>query len=320
MFLKYAALVVLCLMALIAACGMAARWIDADGVAPIVQSIFPLFGTLAIAAFVAGVGVTAVVGPTRPMLIALVGLLLIAAVPVALAVPTLVPHTVHSRPGDEVIMTSNMEFGQASAAPIMAAVRAHHVDTLVLEEVTPDALERLDAAGLRNLLPHRVGRTRTDFRGTVIASAHPLTEESSFVPYDGAGMPVARVQTPEGAYLLRGVHTYAPLPNLTTRWRAGLDEVRGWRARQPTDMPLVIAGDFNASTAMPAFRRAIAGMTDAQRATGSGWVRTWPNGRSFPPFIALDHILVRDFDVVASGRVTVADTDHRAVWARVRLR
>ncbi|MBO1755145.1 endonuclease/exonuclease/phosphatase family protein [Allobranchiibius sp. CTAmp26] len=319
-YLAPAALITLVVLALVAACGIAARWIDRDGLTPVVQSIFPLFGLLAVGVFVLALAVGAWVGFSRPMQVLLVLLLLLAAVPAALAVPTLVSHTVRGRPGDEVIMTSNMEFGRASTAPIMAAVRAHHVETLVLVEVTPDALRRLDAAGLRTLLPHRVGETRTDFRGTVIASSHPLTEERSSVPDGGAGMPVAQVRTAAGSYLLRGVHTYAPLPDLAPKWRAGLDELRTWHSRQPVGEPLVMAGDFNASTAMPAFRRAASGMTDAQRATGSGWVRTWPNGRSYPPFVALDHILLRDADVVSSGSVTVADTDHRAVWARVRLR
>ena len=317
--MKYLALVVLVTLALLAACGIASRWIDRDGLTPVVQSAFPLFGFLAAAVFVLAVALSARVGLSRPMLVLLAALLLVAAVPTALAIPALVPHTVSSRPGDEVIMTSNMEFGHASAAPIMAAVRDHHVQTLVLVEVTPEGLGRLDAAGLRDLLPHRVGRTQTDFRGTVIASVHPLTQERATVPSGGAEMPVARVSTPAGSYLLRGVHTYAPLPDLVPAWRAGLRELDSWRSRQPADEPLVMTGDFNASTAMPAFRRVASGMTDAQRATGSGWVRTWPHGRSYPPFVALDHVLLRGFAVVASGTVTVSDTDHRAVWARVRL-
>lgn len=319
-YLAAVVLAVLVLLALFAACGIAARWIDRDGLTPAVQSIFPLFGFLAAGVLLVALAMCFRVGFSRPMQVVLALSLLIAVVPTALAISALLPHTVRGRPGDEVIMTSNMEFGRAAAAPIMAAVRAHHVETLVLVEVTPDALRRLDSAGLSTLMPHRVGETRTDFRGTVIASSHPLVQGSSSVPDGGAEMPVARVRTPAGSYLLRGVHTYAPLPDLVPKWRAGLDEVRTWRSRQPAGEPLVMAGDFNASTAMPAFRRVSSGMTDAQRATGSGWVRTWPNGRSYPPFVALDHILLRHFDVVSSGRVTVADTDHRAVWARVRLR
>lgn len=100
------------------------------------------------------------------------------------------------------------------------------------------------------------------------------------------------------------------------KWHADLSGLRAWRATQPDSTPVVLAGDFNSSSAMPAFRRLATGLVDAQRATGSGWVRTWPHGKPYPPFVALDHVLLRGFEVVASGTVTVPDTDHRAIWAR----
>jgi endonuclease/exonuclease/phosphatase (EEP) superfamily protein YafD len=58
-------------------------------------------------------------------------------------------------------------------------------------------------------------------------------------------------------------------------------------------------------------------MTDAHRAAGLGWVRTWPMGSGVPPFIQLDHMLERGLQVVDAGTVTIADTDHRAIWARL---
>jgi endonuclease/exonuclease/phosphatase (EEP) superfamily protein YafD len=51
---------------------------------------------------------------------------------------------------------------------------------------------------------------------------------------------------------------------------------------------------------------------------GAGWVRTWPLGRRVPPFVQLDHVLVRGFDVVAAETTAIGDTDHAAVWATLR--
>lgn len=299
-------------MATVGTLGMLTRWLDVRGLVPTLQSLLPMFGCAVVLALVVAVVL-------RSWSLSLV-IAVPALVAIALAVPTLIPHTVHSQPGDEVIMTSNMEFGAASATSIVSAVRARGVQTLVLVEVTPDAISRLDRAGLNGLLPHRVGQTRTDFRGTLILSSHRLTAQSAPVVGDGALMPVARVHTCAGDYVLRGVHTYAPLPQIVRKWHADLDGLRAWRATQPSSTPVIVTGDFNASSAMPVFRRMAEGMTDAQRATGSGWVRTWPNGKSpLPAFVALDHVLVRGFEVVASGTVTIRETDHRAVWARVRL-
>ncbi len=320
MVVKQLAVVVIGLAGVAAAFGIAMRWWDRAGLAPIVQSLFPLFGVLAVLVFLAALALGLGTHAGRRPMLALIPLAVLAGIPLTLAVPTLRSHTVPARQDDETIMISNMEFGAASATNIVQAVRAHRVQTLVLVEVTPDGLRRLDEAGLRSLLPQRVGATRTDFRGTLIASAHPLQERSAPVPEGSASMPAAQVQTGSGSYLLRGVHTYAPLPDLAAKWRAGLADLSGWSARQPGGQPLVLAGDFNSSSAMPAFRQATKGLVDAQRATGSGWVRTWPNGKSVPPFVALDHVLVKGFDVVASGSVEIQDTDHRAVWARVHLR
>lgn len=84
-----------------------------------------------------------------------------------------------------------------------------------------------------------------------------------------------------------------------------------------------MAGDFNASSAMPGFRNVAQTMTDSLRATGAGWVRTWPNESRIPPFIQLDHVLVRvpgrASPVVDSGVDRVANTDHYAVWARLSV-
>src|SRR5690242_10593250 len=53
------------------------------------------------------------------------------------------------------VMTVNMLKGTADAAAIVELVRAHRVDLLALQELTPEAENRLDAAGLAELLPNR---------------------------------------------------------------------------------------------------------------------------------------------------------------------
>ncbi len=309
--LRTAALVVVWTMVVLGLAGLALRWVDADGYLPILQSALPVFGVPVVLALVASLALR-----DRP---AVLGASLATALVIVLAAPTLIPHRVSARDGDEVVMTANMEFGRGSVPTIMRAVRDHHVDTIVLVEVTPGALRHLDADGLARLMPHRVGATRTDFRGTVIASAHPLRAEPASVPDGGALMPAALVSTAHGDYRLRGVHTYAPLPNIAAQWRRGLEELRRWQRAQPRDTPVVLAGDFNSGFAMPAFRHLASGLTDSARESGRGLVRTWPHGRRYPPFTALDHVLTRDARVVSTGEVSVPNTDHRAIWARLRM-
>lgn len=191
--MRTTALVFSAIVSASAALGLLTRWLDVQGVMPLLQALLPVSGWMAVLALLVVLALRAwKLGPfvAVPAVVAL-----------ALAAPALIPHTVRPQPGDEVIMTSNMEFGAASASSIVAAVRAHHVQTLVLEEITPDGLSRLERAGLSRLLPHRVGATRTDFRGTLIVSAHRLSSQGAPTTGDGALMPVARVHAGGGGGL-----------------------------------------------------------------------------------------------------------------------
>ena len=133
--------------------------------------------------------------------------------------------------------------------------------------------------------------------------------------------PIVSIHRSSGTILLRAIHARPPTLSGAADWRLGLAEIQAWRERQPLGQPMVMAGDFNASWDHPGFRAVAETMTDAHRATGQGWVRTWPQGRRLiRPYVALDHVLVRGLGVVDAGVVHLPNTDHAAVWARVSLR
>src|SRR4029078_9107392 len=114
-------------------------------------------------------------------------------------------------------------------------------------------------------------------------------------------------------------------------WHQDLDRIHDWQLAQPADQPLLLAGDFNASHSHPAFPTMLDrltaapshpacgtmldGLTDPHRATGGGWVRTWPQGRRIPPFVQLDHVLGRGVTAV-DARLTAVPG---AAPASVRL-
>lgn len=222
---------------------------------------------------------------------------------------------------DLVVMSANLEYGGADAQSLVTAAREHRVDVLVLLEITPAAVERLRIAGLDSLLPDSVGRSSQDAGGTIIRSRIPLTlvepglDHVSHYAFDE---PVVSMHRPGGDVVLRAVHSLPPSPSGAADWRSGLADLQAWRERQLADQPLVMAGDFNSSQDHPGFRRVAETMTDAHRAAGQGWVRTWSQGRRLiPPFIQLDHVLIRGLGVVDAGVVHLPDTDHAAIWARL---
>lgn len=291
--------------------GVAVRWVDGTSILPLVQAFFPCFGLLAVVLLVA----SAVARYPWLILFAI----LVALPPVVLGVSALRTDTVAAGPRDEIVMSANLEWGHADSRQLIAAVRRERVTTLVLQECTAAELRALERDGLDAVLPQQAGEARPGIRGTVVRSTHPLQLVAEHSAGRFPSSPDVRVETRAGEYRLRAVHTPAPLPNIVSDWRSALRSLAHWRAAQPAAQRLVMAGDFNASRAMPGFRQVSSGLTDASDATGSGWRRTWPHGKAIPPFVQLDHVLSRGFGVVADGTVAIGGTDHLAYWARLRM-
>ena len=295
---------------------IALRWVDSRvGLVAVLQSMVPLGGILVAVVFV-GASVTR----RWPVTIAAGALL---ALCVALAVPSLSSHRVAPGRDDLVVMSANLLYGAADAQTLMDAARAHRVDVLVLVEVTPAAVERLGAAGLDALLPESAGRSSPDSSGAIVRSRIPMTvvqpRPDQVSPRDPHEL-VVSLHLAGADVLLRAVHSLPPALSGAAGWRSGLADLQAWRLRQPPGQPLVMAGDFNASWGHPGYRAIARTMTDAHRAAGQRWVRTWPAGRRLiRPFVQLDHVLTRGLGVVDAGVVGVPKTDHAAVWARLAL-
>ena len=295
---------------------IALRWVDSRvGLVAVLQSMVPLGGILVAVVFV-GASLTR----RWPVTIASGALL---ALCVALAAPSVLGHRVAPGRDDLVVMSANLQYGAADAETLVAAVRAHRVDVLVLVEVTPAAVERLGAAGLEVVLPESAGRLSPDANRSIVRSRIPMTvvqpRPDQVSPWDPQEV-VVSLHLAGDDVLLRAVHPLPPALSGAADWRAGLADLQAWRERQPPGQPLVLAGDFNASWGHPGYRAIAQTMTDAHRAAGQGWVRTWPQGRRLiRPFVQLDHVLTRGLDVVDAGVVRVPKTDHAAVWARLAL-
>ncbi|GAA3130069.1 endonuclease/exonuclease/phosphatase family protein [Planomonospora alba] len=216
------------------------------------------------------------------------------------------------------VLTVNLLFGRADTGAVMDLVRRLRPDVLSTQELTPEMVERLDAAGLAELLPHRVLEADWGASGSGLYSRYPMTPLKGLFRPVGHNMPAARV-TPPGAGPVEvvDVHPYAPIGEEVDEWAAGLDAL-------PPASPgtvRILAGDFNASLDHAAMRRLLdRGYADAADRTGQGLVPTWPAGRRIPPIITIDHVLVdRRVSVNEVSVHTLPGTDHRAVFADLRL-
>ncbi len=254
-------------------------------------------------------------------------------VPVGLAVavagvvagPVFISHASPGADHDLTVMAANLKLGQADAEQLMAAVREHGVDVLVLTEVTPAEVERLDAEGADAYFTSREGQAEVDSStGTLVWSRYPLSPvdpgDDGSLEHTANRQPEVAVSVSGERVRLKAVHAMSPLPTTMGQWRASLLALQGWRERQPGGEAFVLAGDFNSSAGHPGFRAVADGTVDAQRAAGQGWVRTWPfAGQRLPAYVQLDHLLSRGLTLVEAGQVAMHGTDHAAVWAAYAL-
>jgi endonuclease/exonuclease/phosphatase family metal-dependent hydrolase len=222
-------------------------------------------------------------------------------------------------------MTSNLFMGRGDARAVVRLVREQGVDVLGLEELPPDELARLDAAGLRELLPYRNVDARPGAGGTGLFSRFPLTRRKPYNSVGRNGEPRALVRVPGARpFELQVVHPPPPINGQAPLWRHMLSELPKpflGDARRAPGPPQMLIGDFNATLDHAQLRDLLGdgGYVDAADATGKGYKTTWPAGRRFPPEITIDHILLdprmRADDVTVH---VVPRSDHRALIATVR--
>lgn len=208
------------------------------------------------------------------------------------------------------VMTSNIEYGHGDVSVIADAVRDHDVDLLAVEEITPDALRRLERTGALAGLPYRLGGTDRTLHGTMVFSRTPVTD-------------VRRVPTgmQSWAFTVDGWRVLAVHPSAPTvaRWA---DDERVLRRTAQAEHPDLMLGDFNATLDHAPLRRLLdTGLRDAAEVSDAGWQPTWPvGGFAGLPFAAaaIDHVLVGpDLTALSTSTVTVPDTDHKSLVAVV---
>ena len=217
-----------------------------------------------------------------------------------------------------VVMSSNMQIGDADADAIARLVREHRVDVLSLQELTPEAVARLDAAGIRRLLPARVLQARAIASGSGLMARRGLRRIGGDDPARHAQPEAAFALARGGALRIKVVHPVPPISGPgTAAWRR---ELRGLPGPSTGRVPRLLVGDFNATLDHRELRRLLKrGFYDAADATGDGLSTTWPVGGSLP-MITIDHVLVPRAVRVRRVRVyEVPGSDHRAIIAELVL-
>jgi endonuclease/exonuclease/phosphatase (EEP) superfamily protein YafD len=198
------------------------------------------------------------------------------------------------------------------------ALVAQGADVVVLTEFTPEFLQAFRRAGSERAYPHRILRDRPDTQGMAVFSRVPVDR-----PVRQASLYRTEVtlRPPDAAPLhLVAVHVPAPTSSGVQGWAEEFARLTG--RVEGLDGPVVVAGDFNATSGNRPFRHLAdtAGLRDAQDAGGGGFGGTWSLGSAWPPLLRLDHVMVaRAVQVAAFRFVPPLGSDHRGIVAELRL-
>lgn len=218
------------------------------------------------------------------------------------------------------VASVNLYYGQVDARAVVDLIRSYQVDVVSLQELTPQAITALDAAGLPELLPYRVFRPEPRAAGTGLVSRYPLQERASTQSSSYHWQPAALVDLPGPSDVeVVAVHTIAPVGRIQpAEWRA---ELAGLPPPLPGPATRLLVGDFNATLDHRPLRELLGtGYRDAADAVGRGLRATWPTDTSITPLVAIDHVLVEQACLVRSFEtLPLPGGDHRAVLARIVL-
>ncbi len=270
----------------------------------------------------------------RPLAIGFSVLLLVPGAPLlaALWMPS-IRTDVASQSSEFRVMTFNINGGNDRPDRVIATIRDARADIVALQELNPDIAAALER-DLKNDYPYQAFNPQWGVTGMGVISRFPLRRSAAQLPGDHwIGDPQAvDIDTPGGTITLLNVHAIPPVgPRDRMTWAIGererqMDAIVAFaRDRR---MPLVVAGDMNATPFHRAYRILERELIDVWRKCGSGAGFTWPGDGRRLLEVPMPSWLVRIDYIFISDNLTCVDasagpwdgfSDHRAVTATLAV-
>lgn len=182
-----------------------------------------------------------------------------------------------------IFVAANVHAGNRDPGPLVAWLRAEPADVVVISELTPEYAEALENR-LGDDYRYRELSPRPSPFGIGILSRRPLREAVLIDDADGVQTLIADVDIAGRPARIVAAH---PMPPLAPEWHDRRDALLASIAEHADPLPLIVAGDLNAtpwSTALIG-----AGRHGLLRTTG--FAPTWPGPGRGAIGIPIDHVL-----------------------------
>jgi endonuclease/exonuclease/phosphatase (EEP) superfamily protein YafD len=219
------------------------------------------------------------------------------------------------------VISANLREGQADPDYLVRSAR-EQADVLAFQELTPQEVGRLSAAGLDATFPYRWLDPRAEASGVGVWSRLPMHAAKRIGGYTfalvSAQIHVAGISIDPTVVV---AHMTGPWP--IDGWRRDLDRLPVTLfevAEQTSGGSVIVAGDLNSTTDMRPFRNLLRnGYRDAAEQSGAGIEPTFPANWRLPSFIAIDHILTRSCTATSLRTIKIPGSDHRGLAATMMI-
>lgn len=221
------------------------------------------------------------------------------------------------------VMTANIYLGQADANSIVETANSR-ADILAVQELTPEAVNRLAAAGLDKTFPYHSLDAREYASGVGLWSRYPIPESKRISGYKLA-MVGARLQIPgvDANPAIIVAHLPGPWPQPIDGWNEDLKKLPDTMREAANSAPggcAMVAGDFNSTPDMQPFRDLFHdGYRDATEEAGGGIAATYPGNSWVPPVLAIDHVLTHQCNATTVDVVDLPGSDHKGLITTIEI-
>lgn len=220
------------------------------------------------------------------------------------------------------LLSHNLHYDNWDLPRFERMVHESDADIVLLQEYSRRDLNLVEEDGELGSYPYTYQHVASGPESLSVYSRFPLREQEV---RDITGFPQMRVVASLGNYdvAIWNVHAHSPVEGNVRQWESDLQHLGKWIREE--HLPVVMAGDFNATMQHRPFREIVQdGVREAAQDRGKWFDATWPSVDVAIPtprgVLRLDHVLTKGplrVDRIWTG--SPAGSDHYSVHATINL-